>query len=271
MKKVFKFFAGVISIIFIIGLAFAFSTITKVYEVDSDKIENQINIVQISDSHSFKNFEKVVYKTSQISPDIIVLTGDIFTNSNNFDETISFVSELVEIAPTYYVNGNNDNPSGDYLDFRKEIVNLGIVVLENDSIDINIKDQEIRLIGILDNPYATLFDENKRDANDIRNTINNHLSEDKYNIVLSHRPQYFDVYVETGADLVLSGHTHGGLFRVPFINKGFILPDQGFFEEYDYGLFNENGTTMIINSGCATKGGVPRLYNPKEVVKIEIK
>lgn len=271
MKKILRAILIVIVAYIIIGVAFGIKTVTKVYDVESKKISNQVNIVQISDSHSLEDYQEVVYQTIQKSPDIIVLTGDIFTDSDKYDVSVALVEELSVIAPTYYVNGNNDNPGGEYAQFRKDISNLGVVVLENDSIDIEIKGQDIRLIGILDNPYATLYSENKRDAEEIRKTLEAHLSDERYNIVLSHRPQYFDVYVESGADLVLTGHTHGGMFRVPFINKGFILPDQGFFEEYDYGLFNESDTTMIINSGCATKYYVPRLYNPKEIVLVQLK
>ncbi|MFV0425246.1 MAG: metallophosphoesterase [Bacilli bacterium] len=271
MKKVVRGLLAILIIVIIIGALFGIKTVKKVYEVESDKISHQINIVQISDFHSLKNYEEVVYLSSNALADFIVLTGDIFTNSNNYESTVSFIKELTQIAPVYYVNGNNDNPDGMYKQFKTEIKKLGVTVLENEGVNIKINGQELRIIGIYDNPYSTAFTENNREAKEIEDTLNDLIDKDKFNVVLSHRPQYFPQYVESGADLVLTGHTHGGMWMIPAINQGLIAPDQGFIPEYDYGMYDEKNTTMIINSGCTTRNYIPRLYNPKEVVKIELK
>lgn len=271
MKKIIKIIIILMVVYVAIGIIFGVQTVTKKYEIESDKIDTQIDIIQISDFHSLKNYEQVLYITTNQKPDIIVLTGDIFTDSDSLDETVKFVEEIADVAPVYYINGNNDNPNGMYTKFKEEIEDLGVIILENESIDIEIDGQEIRIIGILDNARATLTSENKEKSEETTNTLNELIDESKYNIVLSHRPQYFEEYVKSGADLVLTGHTHGGMMRIPFLNKGLISPDQGFFAKYDYGIYEEENTTMIINSGTTTQYYIPRLYNPKEVVVIVIK
>ncbi len=271
MKKVVSGILAILVIVIIIGTLFGIKTITKVYEVESNKITNQINVVQISDFHSLKNYEEVVYLSSNALADFIVLTGDIFTNSSNYESTINFIKELTLIAPVYYVNGNNDNPNGMYKEFKSEIKELGVTVLENEGVDIKINGEKLRIIGIYDNRYSTAFTENNREVKEIETILNGLIDKDKFNIVLSHRPQYFSQYVESGADLILTGHTHGGMWMITIINQGLIAPDQGFIPEYDYGRYDKENTTMIINSGCSTSYYIPRVYNPKEVVKIELK
>ncbi|MFV0498490.1 MAG: metallophosphoesterase [Bacilli bacterium] len=271
MKKILKLFVILIVIFILIGFAFTIRTITKVYRIDENKINDDINIIHISDFHSLKKYQEVIYQTINANPDLITLTGDIYTNSDNYEETVNFIHELVGIANVYYVNGNNDVTTNKYNNFINEISKLGVVVLQDEKIDITINSQQIRIIGLSDNPFSTIFNDNRSNAKAISKVLEKNISEKHYNIVLSHRPQYFTQFVESGADIVLTGHTHGGMVLIPFINQGLIAPDQGIFPEYDYGKFSKKNTTMIINSGCKTEYYIPRLYNPKEVVKIELR
>lgn len=271
MKKLLRVIILILVAYILIGLLFGLKTVTKVYNVESDKITAGVKIVQISDSHSFENYSDVVYQTKNANPDIITLTGDIFTDETKLDQSVDFVTELNTIAPVYYIKGNNDNPKGKYHEFASKIEKEGVTILEDDYRDVIINNQEIRIIGIDDNSYSTIFSKNKTQSERITNLLASLYDESKYNIVLSHRPQYFEEYVQTSSDLVLTGHTHGGMIRFPFINEGLITSDQGLFAKYDYGIYKNKNTTMIINSGCASRGYIPRLYNPKEVVILNLK
>ncbi len=271
MKKIIRTVIIAIIIYILLGIAFGVKTITKVYTVESEKIQTQINIIQVSDFHSQSDYEETLYQVKSQNIDIIALTGDIYTSSEEYTSTLEFVKELNELAPVFYVNGNHDSTTQNYKEFINEIEKLGVTVLSDTYEDIVINNQEIRIIGILDNPYSTLYKENYKDSESITKTLEENLDEEKYNIVLSHRPQYFEEYTASGADLVLSGHTHGGIIRFPVVNAGAVIPDQGFLAKYDYGMFEEENTTMIISSGVATSYNIPRIYNPKEIVKIEVK
>ena len=93
---------------------------------------------------------------------------------------------------------------------------------------------------------------------------------DGYTILLSHRPELFDLYVDTGMDLVFSGHTHGGQFRLPFIG-GLVAPNQGFFPKYDAGRFSKGNTTMIVSRGVGNSIIPIRFYNRPEIVVTMLK
>ncbi len=258
----------VILLILIIGYILGINTINTKYFIKTDLINNQIKITQISDFHSIEKYEKILYITKTDAPHLIVLTGDIFTKDSKLDSTVKFVEELTEIAPVFYVNG--EKRSENYSEFKEEIIELGVTVLEDEKKDVIIEGQMIRLIGINDTSYTTLFSENLDEADNIKKTLENNIDKTKFNIVLSHRPQYFKTYVDSGANLVLTGHTHGGTVKVPVINKGLHAPDQGFNPKYDYGIYEEENTTMIVSSGVAPIYHIPRFYNSKEVVSITI-
>lgn len=92
---------------------------------------------------------------------------------------------------------------------------------------------------------------------------------DGFCILISHRPEFFNEYVATGVDLVLSGHTHGGQFRIPFVG-GLVAPHQGFFPKYDVGMYTENNTSMIVSRGIGNSIIPIRFNNRPEVIVIKL-
>ena len=93
---------------------------------------------------------------------------------------------------------------------------------------------------------------------------------DSYTILLSHRPELFSVYAEQEMNLVLSGHAHGGQFRLPLVG-GLVAPNQGFFPEYDSGVYTEHGTSMVVSRGIGNSLFPFRFNNRPEVILIELK
>ncbi len=265
MKKKLRFVLLLFIIILVIGYALGINYTLKVYSLTSSKLESSYEIVHISDLHSSSDTDDILYLVTDKSPDLIVLSGDIFANRENLQLTLEFVETLTTVSEVIFVRG--DSEASAYLEIKKELKLLGVTVLEDNYIDIN---EEIRIIGISDNSYTTLLTNNYENEKRIEQVLESHVDESKYNIVIAHRPHYFDTYKLSSADLVLSGHTEGGKMRIPIVNQGIIVPDQGFFPKYDYGKYESNDTVMIINSGCSNSSIVPRLFNPKEVVIITI-
>lgn len=273
MKKFLYFLLFVFITIILIGTLIGNNIITKGYIID-DIIDEELNILHISDFHSNGNtsdVEKILYISKSTNPDLVVLTGDIIDGFDNYNSTLDFVEELSKLAPTYYSRGNNDNQGGLYKQFVSDLGKIGVVVLRNEYSDITINNQEIRIIGLNDNANNDLFGINYKNKEVYNNVLKEAVDENKYNIVLAHRPHYFNTFVRNDVNLALTGHTHGGQIRVPFVNKGVIALDQGFFPDYDYGEFTKDDTTMIINSGTTNSVMLPRLFNPKEVVLITVK
>ena len=146
----------------------------------------------------------------------------------------------------------------------------GVTVLEDAQTDISLTWEFIRLIGVNDPSYQTdyLFGDAKTVMNTKLEEL--HTEQDRFTILLSHRPELFETYVDHDLDLVLSGHAHGGQFRLPFVG-GLVAPNQGFFPEYDAGLYSMNHTNMIVSRGIGNSILPFRFNNRPEVIIIELK
>lgn len=129
--------------------------------------------------------------------------------------------------------------------------------------------ETITLIGVNDPSYQTdyLFG----DAETVMDTKLEelHADDDGFTILLSHRPELFDTYADHDMDLILSGHAHGGQFRLPFIG-GLVAPNQGLFPKYDAGIYTEDNTSMLVSRGVGNSILTFRINNPPEVILIEL-
>lgn len=241
-------------------------------------------IVQISDLHNVKfgkNNQKLVYRIRECEPDMIVLTGDLVdSNHTNVDRAVQFVDEIVKICPVYYVTGNHEYwlEKSEYDELMDGLVSAGVVILDNQVVEISRGDAKFRLVGLDDRSLADgtlealLSDESIRNnqAEQKEETADNEDSGEKeLTVVLAHEPQYLARYAGTGVDLVLSGHAHGGQFRLPFVG-GIVAPDQGFLPEYTAGEYYMNGTEMIVSRGLGNSVIPVRLFNYPEIVCVDL-
>ena len=254
------------------------NTALEIYEfqVSIDQIPESFSgfrIAQISDLHNAEfgeNNSKLIELLSQSDPDIIVLTGDLIdSRQTDIDVALAFAQEAMKIAPVYYVSGNHEARVREYEDLKMGLLEAGVTVLENQKVQITREGENITLMGIDDPSFWEdyLFGDSASVARQAIEDLQN--ESDGYTILLSHRPELFDVYVDTGMDLVFSGHAHGGQFRLPFIG-GLVAPNQGFFPEYDAGLFSEVNTTMIVSRGVGNSIIPLRFNNRPEIVVVEL-
>ncbi len=220
-------------------------------------------IVQISDLHNAKfgkNNQKLVDRIRECAPDMIVLTGDLVdSNHTNVDRAVQFVDEIVKICPVYYVTGNHEYwlDTYEYEKLMDGLASAGVVILDNQVVEISRGDAKFRLVGLDDKSLAD-------------GTLEALLSDEKeLTVVLAHEPQYLARYAGTGVDFVLSGHAHGGQFRLPFVG-GIVAPDQGFLPEYTAGEYYMNGTEMIVSRGLGNSVIPVRLFNYPEIVCVEL-
>lgn len=215
-------------------------------------------IAHVSDLHSASFYMDVVELLEQAKPDIICITGDLMDSRDiSAEVALSFASKAVRIAPCYYITGNHEHRlKGDlYTQLLTGLEDLGVNVLD---------DREVLLERGVDT--ISLTGHFWGDTDEI-GTLSSH---DGYRILLSHQPEDFGNYVSAGYDLVLSGHAHGGQFRVPFVG-GVYAPGQGLFPEYDAGLYSEGSTDMIVSRGIGNSTIPLRLNNRPEVVLIILK
>ena len=246
------------------------------YNVKSEDIPSEFDnfrIVQISDLHNAEfgeNNEKLLLMLKQADADIIAITGDMIDSRNtDIDVAISFAQKAVNIAPVYYVNGNHESRVlGEYEKLKQGLTDTGVTILENSSADITIGDETISLIGINDPTFRMELVDDTMEQNIAHQLVNVIPDNDNYKVLLAHRPEYFDVYAGN-VDLVLSGHAHGGQFRIPFIG-GLVAPGQGFFPEYYEGSHIKENTEMIVSRGIGNSIIPFRINNKPEIIVAEL-
>lgn len=243
------------------------------YNVKSNKLPSNFNnfkIAHISDFHNEKSKRinrLLINALKKNKPDIIVITGDLIHNEENTN-AIALLPKLTNIAPTYYVSGNHESTINNYDYIIKSLKNNRINILNNKSENIKIKQEFINIIGVDDpalshskEPEYIIAKKNLKKINYDKNT---------FTILLSHRPELFDLYVEENIDLSFSGHAHGGQFRLPFIG-GVYSPSQGLFPKYSEGIHLKNKCMMIVSRGIGNSSFPFRLNNRPELVFATLK
>lgn len=250
---------------------------TSVFTVVSDRLPaafEGFRIAQVSDLHNAefgRENEKLLSMLRKAKPDIIVLTGDLIDNRNlDLPVALSFAKQAAGIAPCYYVTGNHESRISELPDLLEGLKEAGVTILRNEKLSIHRDDSSITLIG-LDDP-AFRSDYMTGDSGPVLTAALEALVTPDlgYTVLLSHRPEWFELYCSYGLDLVFSGHAHGGQFRIPFLG-GVLAPNQWFFPEYDAGVYTEESTSMVVSRGLGASILPLRINNRPELVLTELR
>ena len=273
----------------ILTLFVAFSIVTvwgnitlsvEKFNIETDKlnIENGYKVAHVSDYHNTKNKylnESVLSSLNEEKPDIIVLTGDLVDcRKTDIEKGIEFVSKITEIAPVYYVTGNHEcNISIDsqsaFDNMIEDLKSLGVEVLRGEKSEIKLENGEkINIFGIND-PYFHCGSpsEIKYATDSLCSFLD--VNKNEFNILLAHHPEQLDIYSSYNFDLVYSGHAHGGQGRI--FGIGMIAPDQGIFPKYTSGLYEENGTKLIVSRGIGNSIAPVRIFDRPHLIYTIIK
>ena len=247
------------------------------YTITSERLPDAFDgyrVAHVSDLHNAEmgdNNEKLLAMLKDCKPDIIAITGDLIDSRNTDVEiALQFAKEAVKIAPCYYVTGNHEARVSKYDEIKTGLTELGVIVLADERLEIEKDGQRIRLLGVDNLSFQTdyLFGNS---ASVMQHKLQGLVDEeDMYTVLLSHRPELFEVYTEGNIDLVLSGHAHGGQFRLPFVG-GLVAPNQGLFPKYDAGLYTDGNTNMVVSRGIGNSVFPLRFNNRPEVILIELK
>ena len=230
-------------------------------------------IAQVSDLHNAEfgdRNQRLLEMLREAEPDMIAITGDLIdSRKTNIAVALAFAEDAVKIAPCYYVSGNHEARVSEYQDLKTGLEAAGVTVLDDARVEIEISGKSITIIGVNDPSFHA--DYLTSDAAVMDRKLSELSSEAAgFTILLSHRPELFDTYADHNMDLVLSGHAHGGQFRLPLIG-GLIAPNQGLFPKYDAGLYSDGSTNMIVSRGLGNSIIPFRFNNRPEVVLIELR
>lgn len=250
----------------------------NVHTVQSARIPSAFDgfrVAHLSDLHieeSQKDNDKLLRIVREATPDIIVITGDLIDgHRTDIDIALSFAEKAVEIAPCYYVAGNHEERIGEeYEKLRNGLIERNVTVLEDEKTELERDGETVILMGVEDPGFEVHY-LSKDCASVMENKLQKlEIDETRYTVLLSHRPELFEIYEEYGVDLVFAGHAHGGQFRLPFIG-GLYAPNQGIFPEYDAGLYTSGDTNMFVSRGIGNSAFPLRFNNRPEILLIELK
>lgn len=221
-----------------------------------------LTILHLSDLHS-KQFgqrqAKLLRVINQEPYDLVALTGDFV---NKFKPDLQPMADLLNglkpAVPVFFVPGNHEWKTG--FNARNLLLNAGVRILANQAEPFGLKGQQIWIVGV-DDPHF---------HKDRLNQALASADESAPKILLTHSPNTYPEAVKNKLDLVLAGHTHGGQVRLPFIGAA-VAPGQGLFPKWDYGIYQQDLTTMIISCGLG-ESDLPLRFNIKpEVVRITLR
>ncbi len=284
-----KFFdmviVGILLIMFFLYVQSNWIQVSR-YSIHSSKLPHSFagfKVLQLTDLHS-KNFgennKRLLKKINKINPDIIVATGDMLNSRNDKGEIfLNLAAQLTQKYTLYYILGNHEQiaritanriNSNWYKEYINKLRELGVIVLEDEKAIIKKNDEQIMIYGLeiplmyyseAGTPMEVEFSQRylEKYLGDI--------DDNDFNMLLVHTPLYYSSYVEWGADLVFSGHMHGGIIRLPFIG-GVLSPERDYFPEYDAGKYQLKNSTMIVGRGLGNYTINLRVFNRPELVVI---
>lgn len=282
MKKIIKRLVIILFILILACLAsiwvsYNWLTVTH-FTVRSSKISEPFRIVLVSDLHEHqfgRDNEKLAVKIREQSPDLIIIDGDMINgDSENADTAVELVRALKETAPVYYSFGNHEYSymEAGHEDLTEELEAAGAVVLNYQSIDIDVKGNQIRLGGLYEYGFETGMQSEEENERAIP-YLEEYADTDRYLIMCAHRPESFypwDMADQWGIDLVLSGHLHGGQVIIPGVG-GLYNSLDGFFPKFDYGQYKLGDSDMVITRGLGSNPKMlPRFNNPPEIAVVEV-
>ena len=253
--------------------AFGFSMKPVNYSVSSDKLSSSVNVVFISDLHNCfygGTDQSGLWEAVNASrPDIVIFGGDVIDAWGGTEYALRIMKMANEKYPCVYTPGNHESMRDDMDEFSKQVSDIGIPILLGNKAEFEVKGQSIRIYGIQEvqswGRKAPQIDECYDD-----------LDENYYNILLAHQPEQIDRILRSDKhfDLILSGHAHGGQWRLPkLLDQGLYAPDQGIFPKYTSGQYSYDSTTHIISRGLARPVRmifIPRIFNRPELSVIKI-
>ena len=255
--------------------------VVRHYSLRDHRIKKPVKAVVLADLHNKrygKENERLLQAIDEICPEIILIAGDILTAKPkaSLDVAVDFLTKLAEKYPIYYGNGNHEHrlklypeTYGDMAErYEEALQKIGIRRLVNEHTAL--EEYGISIYGSeIDKLYYKRFGIQPMDPEYLKSLLGQP-PEDLYTILIAHNPDYFPKYADWGADLVLAGHVHGGMVRIPFWGKGVVSPNVRLFPKYDGGEFTLGKTRMLLSRGLGMHTIPIRLFNPGEILEVDL-
>ncbi len=277
MKKCIKYIlistAAIVLILFCLNEYMNSHIYIKKYTYENEKLPESFNnyrIMVISDIHNADFDDDIISIAEEVKPDVILFCGDMVQLPDDKTTSVCNIGDkLGDEYDIYAVSGNHETQNYSYSAIMDEISGHGIAVIDNETVSVEKNGEQIILAGLKDLKDDYLTPQQYEKA---RKLIKSFFEEtDEFAVLLNHRADMYPEIKNCGADLILSGHMHGGIIKLPFVG-GIIGSDDGWFPDYAYGFFEGGSSSdMIVSGGCDRNPKKKRVFNPPEVLIITLK
>lgn len=265
--------SSIITLLIVIALAFDSRLKVTKYTIKSEKILEEVGLALITDLHSCrygKNQQQLLQEIDAVKPDIVLLGGDIFDDAYVNNNSHILIDKLATKYTTYYVSGNHEWWSKEMYSFFSYLESAGVGVLRGHADTLTVNGNKLSIGGI-DDPEVNIYDTTFKSFEEQLAGLGECIDDTHFNILLAHRPELASQYFSHSFDLALSGHAHGGQFRIPFLLNGFYAPNQGFFPKLAGGCYAFGRSTLIVSRGLSRENTIlPRIFNRPELVFVTL-
>lgn len=234
-------------------------------DLPSTKIHHPLRIAVLADLHC-RRFGKeqsdIINLLKKEQPDLIIIPGDLFDTGRDLEISFELI-RLLHDYPVYYTSGNHDNYLDEIQMLRMKLTAEGVHVLEDKGTFFEKGEDTLEIYGLCDSGRKPSVSSDE---------VSRSFQSDNFRILISHRPEFADFYGRIDCDLIISGHAHGGQWRIPGTHQGVYAPRVGFFPKYTEGVHDLHGRKLVISRGLASGAPfLPRLYNDPEIVLIDLR
>lgn len=269
---------------------------TKRYRVTSDGLSSasrQIGFVLLADLHN-RTFgadnHRLIKRIDKLNPDFIIMAGDIINKKESSypGHAYTLLDKLSDRYQIIFAYGNHEqrleqfkttsetevtkeeeSNNRSWIEFKERLKKKGVIFLDNESTVMECKGVKLRLTGLsIDTEYFGFHTKKEMDPEYLPSLIGKK-SDQEYQLLIAHNPVYFQCYAEWGADLIVSGHMHGGMMRLPGVG-GVLSPQAKFFPKYDSGIHSYRNSQLIVTRGLGSHSIMPRIFNIPELVYVEL-
>ncbi len=234
-------------------------------------------VVCVADLHEKEfgpNNRRLFAAIRDAKPDAIAISGDLLVDPPlNVEFARRFIADAAKIAPVYYVSGNheaNAPTQTEYLPFLTALEKAGATVLDGEKIELKRDAVSIVVAGVADPLLELKTDDRLTSERIVAEKLRRVFPDERFALLVSHRPELAELYAKFGVDLALTGHAHGGQIRLPFVG-GLLAPNQGIFPRYDAGAYRIGESTTIVSRGLGPSVFPTRLFNRPHLVVCELR
>ena len=242
--------------------------VLRTYPVETEKLSATVRLAVLADLHSCRYGEEQrdlldLVEGLNPQPDAVLLAGDIVDDELPEDNAWTTIEALSAAYPCFYVTGNHEWRGGEAERICDQMETYGVTVLRGEAVELTTgSGQSLQICGI-DDPEAG--------AEGQLSQAGSQVEPETFSVLLAHRPERIEAYLEYPFDLVVSGHAHGGQWRIPGILNGLIAPNQGLFPQYAGGRYDFEDAALIVSRGLARESTrIPRIFNRPELVVIDL-